>query len=463
MQSRLPGQAGRGIAALAAFFLTFSAGIAVMTFQVFPYAQVQWLLMGWDALRKLEPDRLPTNALYVYPDPQPILPARILDPRAGVEKRLIAGGFWQNMDVCPEFGCVAWVTDRDGKIGHVWQTDPAPIVAALKVTEGDVTDMSIYVTGLAPTPDGGLVVTLQGRNTFPYQVGLARIAFDGTLEWVRNDASHHWPTVDRDGTIIAPIARHVPAEDYVGRTLIERKCPGGLVDSQGVRVIAPDGTVRAEFWIDDVVAAAGLSSLFYAVKDSCNPHHVNGTQIVTPAAARRMPGAKAGDLAVSLRETSSVLILDRETGALRHVIRGAFAAQHSPVFLADGQLAVFDNRAGDRSFGGSRVVAIDPATGTGRTIFPTGDEGDAVLPFKSDEAGILSQSADGTRMLISETRKGRVIEIDIASSTPLWVYEKTLNIAPFLERRGRTERGTTARFSTQGAYFMDPSNPAAEG
>jgi hypothetical protein len=62
---------------------------------------------------------------------------------------------------------------------------------------------------------------------------------------------------------------------------------------------------------------------------------------------------------------------------------------------------------------------------------------------------------------VSETRKGRVIEIDVSTSDAYWLYEKTLSIAPFLDRKGRSERGTTARFTTQGAYFVDPANPAS--
>ncbi len=457
----LSDQAGRWIAAGAAFFLAFAAGIAVMVFQVFPYAQVQWLLLGWDAMRKMEPERLPTNALYVYPEPQPILAATTLNPGAGNERVLIAGGFWQNMDACPDFGCVAWVTDREGRITHTWQTDPAPIMAELSVTDGEVTDMSVYVTGVALTPDGGLVLTLQGRNTFPYQVGMAKIGLDGAFEWAIGNASHHWATVGADGTIFVPSARYLPADDYFGQTLIERQCADGLVDSEGVRVFAPDGNLQAEFWIDDVLADAGLTSILYSVQSGCNPHHVNGIAEVTPAAAARMPGTKPGDLALSLRETSSILVLDRATGALRHIIRGGFAAQHSPVFLPDGRLALFDNRAGDRSLGGSRVVAVDPRDGTGETLFPEGDEGDKVLPFKSDEAGVIALSPDGQRILVSETRKGRAVEFDVASSTPLWLYEKTLSIAQFVKLKGLNERGTTARFSTQGAYYVSADNPAA--
>ncbi|MCP5432914.1 MAG: hypothetical protein H6923_06555, partial [Alphaproteobacteria bacterium] len=90
--------------------------------------------------------------------------------------------------------------------------------------------------------------------------------------------------------------------------------------------------------------------------------------------------------------------------------------------------------------------------------FPEGDEG-ALLPVYSDKAGVVRINRAGTRVLMSDSRTGRVIEVDLATGEPLWVYEKISTIAPFLKARHLKADADHVRFSTQGAEYVEDMTP----
>ena len=77
------------------------------------------------------------------------------------------------------------------------------------------------------------------------------------------------------------------------------------------------------------------------------------------------------------------------------------------------------------------------------------------MPFFTETAGQINVSADGKRALLSVTHQGRVIEIDVASGKPLWVYDNTHDIAKFLASAEIRADTTRARFATYGAYYVD--------
>src|SRR5262245_26320506 len=65
-------------------------------------------------------------------------------------------------------------------------------------------------------------------------------------------------------------------------------------------------------------------------------------------------------MATSFRDISTVVMINRRTGALAPLLSG----QHAPHMLSNGNVLLFDNGPHrlDHSFPVSRVLEIDPAT-----------------------------------------------------------------------------------------------------
>lgn len=469
--SRRLGAGGRWLASnlplvafcLSLLLLAYGYGVTTMKYHIFPHTLLSQAQLGLEALTKLDrTDEPPTFLRYLEPgdDARAIVqPASARAAHAYDDVLLMTGGFYHRTDLCPDVGCIAWIMTRDGKVLHSWSTDPATLFdeADFAGFSGFPGPQNIFVQGADLDPQGNLVVTFQGRNVFPYQVGLAKFAPDGRLLWKRMDHSHHWPTAGPDGRIYTPVARTRPGTGSIQGMPRPRECAQGVLYDEGVQVIAPNGTTIATFWMDEVLRRSDRRAPGYTVRDDCDPFHVNGIDLVNEAAAARLHAlgitdARAGDLFVSLRSASSVVVMDSATGHIRHIIYGPMVDQHSPATLPDGDLLVFDNIGGsDEGRKLSRILRIGLAPVRFQQLFPR--PGTEVEMF-SLEQGAVNASADGSRALIAETLGGRVLEVDLETGKTLWTYHAVDDISAYLRAAGAEPTNRPALMKTQGAAYI---------
>ncbi len=446
----------KGVFVLGLCVLAFGYGIITFHWKIFPYTLVRDAVYAFEALASLEDDRLVPGLarLDAEASPRPLITQ--FSAAAGTEALLITGGPYQYMEQCPSLGCLAWVIDREGRVLHHWEVDPDILFAGIENAgfAGGITPKKIYPIGMALEPDGSLIVTFHARNTFPYQVGIAKISVDGEVLWKHFNFSHHWIDVDADGRIYVPSMKVIDAADFFENSLVEVDCTLGKMFYEGVRVYAPDGTTLREIWILESLAKSGYPGFFYGVKDGCDPVHINSVQVVKPEIARVLPGVDTGDILVSFRESSVTAILDGETGRVELLRAGQTAAQHSPQFLPDGTVVIFDNQGGQRSNGGSRIVRLDLVSGASETIYPRGEDS-LLLPFISDDGGHISVSPDGKRLLISSKHQARSFEIDIETGEVLWMMEKSFDLKPYLEATNKSAKADRAYFNAYGTYYLN--------
>jgi hypothetical protein len=212
----------------------------------------------------------------------------------------------------------------------------------------------------------------------------------------------------------------------------------------------------------DIIATSKYRGLFYGLRDGCDPIHLNSIDLASPSVAAAIPGVNPGDMLISMRESSSVAIIDKDDGHIKKLMTGQTAGQHSPKFLPDGTALVFDNQGGDRTQGGTRIVRMNFVTGTSETIFPRPGSTREV-PFFSMNAGHIDISSDGRRAMITGKEPGRSFEIDIASGQPLWSYHSSFDIAPYLERHKIKAKTTRAMQRLWGIYYVSANEFHAAG
>ena len=435
--------------------LCFGYGVATVQYEVFPYRLLKEAKLGWEAWASMDTQKrnFPNAFERFEPDAAAAPQARQLSEGAGAEHILVTGGPYQLLERCPKWGCIAWIAERSGKVVHTWEVDLDELWRGLSGVSGDVNRLSLYPVGMLLGEDGSLVVSFQGRETYPVHIGIIKLDRDGRILWKRFDRSHHWPAMDADGRIYTPASILVRDMKQVGSSAVGVRCATGESGVDAIRVLSPGGEPLRELPLIDSFVKSGYGGVFYAIRDGCNPTHLNSIALASPEVAKAIPGAAAGDFLVSLRETSSVALLDGKTAAVKYLVSGRSAAQHSAQFLPDGSVLALDNYGGERSLGGTRVVRIDLVSGAARTVFPKGGE-QGLLPVRTDSAGQISVSADGKRALVALTHQGRIVEIDVESGAPLWAYENTHDIASFLRQAEIRSDTTRARFATYGAYYV---------
>jgi hypothetical protein len=202
--------------------------------------------------------------------------------------------------------------------------------------------------------------------------------------------------------------------------------------------------------ITDMLIRNGYPGMIYSVRDDCDPIHLNSVDLVTPEIASHIPGASAGDLLVSLREQSAIMLFDPVSAKIKRIVAGRTAAQHSAKFLPDGTVLAFDNQGGSRSLGGSRIVRLNLVDGSAQTVFPT-KASRSVLPFFSVDGGTVVPSPDGRRAMISSKKESRDIEIDLATGRPLWSMTHVFDVGQLIKARGEPVGGY---FAAYGSYYL---------
>lgn len=446
---------------LSLLILSFGYGVATVYWKVFPYPVIRdarIALGAWTevlefnldakvsfprAFEKFEPDSPP------HPTAESFMNDRSVDDGL----ILISGGPYQLMDHCPRYGCMAWLIDRTGKVIHTWEVNLDKLWEDTSHLSGLVSKLNIYPIGMQLLDKGDLAITFQALGTFPYAAGIIRVDQQGEILWKRLDYSHHWPDSDAQGRIYTPAIRIIESPVTIGDTRIRVECETGKLQEELVRIISPEGRTIREISVMSALAASNYRGLLYAVRNPCDVTHLNSVVLVPAHVADLIEGVEVGDLLVSLRSPNLVAVLDGESGAVKRAVSGRTIAQHSPHFLPDGRVLVFDNLGGSKSQGGSRVVRLDLITGELKQVFPRPDSADS-LPFYSETAGHIDISKDGTRALVSVTHQGRVLEIDVASGKVLWEYNNVHDIAVFLRDRDIVTETTIARFAAYGAYYV---------
>jgi Arylsulfotransferase (ASST) len=269
-----------------------------------------------------------------------------------------------------------------------------------------------HVQGMWAAPDGAVVFNVA-------ELGMVKMDRCGDVLWTLDRRTHHVVTPVGDGTFWVPGKRDARAVSP------KVALPGMLGAGDGFSSsyedllvhVSADGKVLRELSFLEALIDDGAWSLLYG-RSKGDPTHINDIELVTPALARSIPGAAAGDLLVSARNLNALVVVSQD-GAVRWRQMGPWLRQHDPDILPDGTISVFNNN--HDSLGGSNIVEFDARTEESSTRFPE----DATERFYTDLMG-THQALDNGNLLITESMRGRVFEVDEQGKI-VWEYVQPFN------------------------------------
>ncbi len=186
----------------------------------------------------------------------------------------------------------------------------------------------IHPIGMKIYADGDFLVSFHaiGSRNFPYAAGVTRMGPDGEPRWTRFDYSHHWPTLDADGTAYVPGLKigdePLPSIGERWAHSLNLPCDSGRPILDTVQVIDGDGRLIEEIELMPILLRSNRVELVRQSERGCDPLHLNYIDIVGADAG---PGLVAGDLVLSLRNLSRFAILDPRTRRIKRVVGGTVA------------------------------------------------------------------------------------------------------------------------------------------
>jgi len=185
------------------------------------------------------------------------------------------------------------------------------------------------------TNDGGLLF----HNVTPFRKidACSNLVFQNT-----HDLFHHSIEADSDGNIWVPshVYPQTLPSDKVGRNIID---DGGFFDDAIVK-LSSDGEILFKKSISQIFIDNGLEYLLFSVGDRIfdnDPIHLNDIQPVNYDAEFW----KSGDVFLSLRNQSMVLLYRPSTNKIIWKGTGPFFHQHDVDILDDHRISIFNNNS----------------------------------------------------------------------------------------------------------------------
>jgi outer membrane protein assembly factor BamB len=440
-------------------FMTYLYGVASTKERWFP---TNFVADGWRAAKALkevwesEVEGLPPGAIE-WTDTEPTLrqlpdPAQTKAPNPPDDLVLVTGGPYELTNLCPELGCLAWLMDRHGVVYHAWPIDPE--VQWGETLSGYPRRENITPIGTHVYDNGDLLVTFQGRNTFPFGVGVAKFDRNGKVLWQKEINAHHWLDVGDDGLIYLAVHRLRDSPIELGDTDHRLICEDGKIYEDFVVILDRDGRVIEDLSLLDAYVESGYAGLLERTRSDCDPLHLNDVRVLKAELADAYPAFTAGDLMVSTNAVNAVAVIDRSSRTIKWLTSGTMMSQHNPRFAGDNRILVFDNRGGTRigGKGGSRIIAIEVGSQHAGTIFPPPGRSPS-LDFYTDVSGHFDLDRVRSRALVVLSLQGRIVEVDLKSGRVLWEYANIHEIGDYLQANGEEASSPYALFSINGAYY----------
>ncbi|MBI3143459.1 MAG: hypothetical protein HYZ16_11595 [Bacteroidetes bacterium] len=361
------------------FFLVFIYGVFVGHTKFFPYIVVDQAKQGLESL---------LGRLYLGG----YTPAGIFHPIPGVDT---TDGFWveEDRDV-PNILILEWGPDRSFFLRVIDGDGITQYLLDLAETERQLAKAKTFewptsevggktIHGMALCPDGTVLLNF-------VRYGLVKIDLKGNVLWAAGYFTHHSVELDHEGNIWA--------------CGLAMKNSPRLVET--IACFNESGKLIKEWVLDDLLVSNGILGLnsIELKNKNLEYYHLND---VEPYNLDTGEGYfKQGDILISLRDVSTVLVFNSKTDIVTFQSNGFVSHQHDPDFIDGNRISVFDNQPGAKN-NGSRVVEMYAPTSSNTLTF----SGTKDVLFYTKIMGCHAVLPSGNKLLVEST-KGRILLVN---------------------------------------------------
>jgi hypothetical protein len=298
-------------------------------------------------------------------------------------------------------GPVARLIDESGAVLHTWRGDFWAAFPAADVTWGHGATETWRRARLLP--DGSLLAIHEG-------IGMVHLDRESRLLWANPGNYHHdLQVAGAEIVALAREARMIPDLDTEHPILEDRVAWLRVSDGAEVRAVSVIDAFRRSRFADRLPSRR--------TREDGDLLHTNGLWVLDGRMAAENPAFAAGNILLSLREISTLAVLDPVAGVIAWAMRGPWQAQHDPQPDGEGGLVLFDNHGGP-----ARVLWLDAR---GQVTRSWGGEGE---PLQSAILGAVAPLPDGA-VWVSESERGTVWEVDRAGRVR-WAFANPARTGP---------------------------------
>jgi hypothetical protein len=362
----------------------FAYGLIVGRYEIWPFSTIQGFKDVANSYVQYG-EFVPENRRHLAAPDAPRVPFSIYAPD------LRAGGSYVFVGWNESSGTYsAWLYDTDGKLLHTWLVDYKAFDPDGAATE-PLAPHAFHVLA-----DGSVIAGFDKGRV------MARLDRCSSPVWIRPGIFHHAMEPAEDGSIWTWRADGTAYGHY---HVLENFDP------------ATGERIKHLALVEDIIRNSNPAQNIFGVRhdypfreldgdvEANSPVdilHPNDIEELSSRAAQHFPIFEAGDLMLSFRNLSLVLVVDPDTYNIRWWRHGPWLFQHDPDFRRDGKISVYSNNS---ERGRSEILTIDPVTNA-----VSNDLYKSEFVFYSQYRGRHQYLPNGNVLLVVP-EEGRVVEL----------------------------------------------------
>jgi hypothetical protein len=320
----------------------------------------------------------------------------------------------------------AFLIDMSGRVMHEWSVPYSGIWERGGAVKTPRPDPFIYIEKSHVFPNGDLLALYAAIGDTPWGYGLVKVDRNGRVIWKYLGNTHHDFSLDEAGNIYV-LTQEISEADLPGFEELHKP----RIDDFIVK-LSPQGRELHRLWLTGAFAQSRfgrrlLFSPWQAQAGNGDYLHTNSVEVLKKAVPG-IPDSRHGQILVSLRELSTIALMDMDSGRTVWATTGPWVRQHDAKVLPNGHILLFDNEGGVGGPGPSRVLEFDP--GSYELEWSYGDRPDE--PLNSAIRSSQSRLANGNTLIV-ESMAGRLVEVTPTGDV-VWEYVNPVRGGPNNER-----------------------------
>jgi hypothetical protein len=290
----------------------------------------------------------------------------------------------------------AILMDMEGRTLHTWERDIHSIWPDFR--PGTANTSWEFWRRVHLYENGDLLAIFEG-------VGIFKLDRNSDLIWENRNGAHHDFRVQETGEIVV-LTRKARIISWLNEA--------EPILEDFVNVLDSEGRETHRLSLVEAFRNSGERSVLQRGEWAGDIFHTNTVHVIDGRHAARAEWLARGNLLVSLRNVSALVVVDPFRGQVVNTMAGSFKYQHDSRILANGNLLLFDNLGGPG--GKSRVVEFDPVTSRLHWVYT----GSPAYPLYSNTLGAVRRLPNGNT-LITESDNGRALEVT-PDKTTVWEF-----------------------------------------
>ena len=385
--------------------MIFSYGVIVVKYEIFPYSYLKTAIQVAKEFKNVNKNTKP----WYYPKTEYTKKLLIYKEKEADSALILFSSMSENN------GISAKVIDREGHLVHEWLIDwfkiwPDPITH-LSEKVRPKSKPGTHIHGMVLLDNGDLIFNFEG-------LGMVRLDVCGDVVWKLPHRTHHSIYLDEYNNLWVPGIKSIEDSLIIYPNFIK---PIGI---HTILKVSIQGEILNEIDLVDLFIRNNLQGLLYLsnitdkgnIKVTGDIFHLNDVEVFPSSIKEGV--FKAGDIMVSIRNMNAIIVFSSEDYKVRYMTIGGTVRQHDPDFIDGNTISIFDNNNILTEDNGqeSRIVLLSAKDNQFRVAY----NGDKENPFWSFAIGNHQWLPNGN-LLIAETLKGRIFEVD-TSGNIVWEY-----------------------------------------